>query len=65
MKGNLRPLIHQVQNRLVVWFVLAIVLQIIGEWQPLPFVRIIAWLAVGYCLCLLILLLILLMMNRK
>lgn len=59
MHQNLKYWINKIQNRLVVWLVLTLVLYIISRFNILPFVQIIAWFATAYCLFLLILLIVL------
>ncbi|WP_295729697.1 hypothetical protein [uncultured Limosilactobacillus sp.] len=63
MNRNLKHVIERVRSRLVVWCVLAVVLEIITITAPLPFVQIIAWLATAYCAVLLVILLVLMIMQ--
>lgn len=63
MKRDLNQAISHLKNRLVVWCVLAVVLEMVSVFAPLPFVQIMAWLAVGYSFCLLVVLIGLLVMK--
>lgn len=57
--------VQQLKNRLTGWCVLAIVLEIIAIVEPLPFIRIVAWLAIAYCVLLLLMLGYLLVIKFK
>lgn len=46
---------ENVQQRLVVWVVLTICLQILALIIPWPFLKYVAWLAAAYCIWLIIL----------
>lgn len=65
MKRELNRSISQLKDRLVVWCVLAVVLEIVSVFAPLPFVQVMAWLAVGYSICLLVILIVLLVMKHR
>ncbi|HJF54466.1 MAG TPA: hypothetical protein K8W06_04895 [Limosilactobacillus coleohominis] len=65
MKRSLKSAIERVRIRLIVWCVLAIVLEIITVISPLPFVQIIAWLATAYCAVLLVILFVLMLMQWR
>ena len=56
MKKDIDQSIQQLKSRLTVWCVLVVVLQIITIFEPLPFIRRVAWLATAYCVILLFIL---------
>ena len=65
MKKDINQNIQQPKSRLTGWCVLAIVLEIIAKFAPLPFIQIIAWLAVAYCILLLFMLAYVLVIKYK
>lgn len=65
MKKQLEAVIARLKNRIIIWCILALVLEIMSSYAPLPFIHVMAWCALGYTLCLCLILIGLLIMRAK